>query len=155
MRKPVYAICKQQRHKSACTSLQSDQRLCCSLPGWYNTVATCYIDEISRPAAEQAGMSLNWSQTPEDRFSRDVAHLLLLSCVLHCVQFADDIICAYKVALSSLKKLSILTPHPVSFSGALTKAVILPYTQFYAHEVLKNPIQCLRRAQIFSYVIVP
>ena len=33
MRKPVYAICEQQSHKSACTSVQSDQHLCCSLPG--------------------------------------------------------------------------------------------------------------------------
>ena len=32
MRKPVRAICKQQRRRSACTSAQSDQRLCCSLP---------------------------------------------------------------------------------------------------------------------------
>ena len=27
--------------------------------------------------AEQAGLSLTWSQTPEDRFSHDVAHLFL------------------------------------------------------------------------------
>ena len=33
MRKPVFAICKQQRRRSACASAQSDQRLCCSLPG--------------------------------------------------------------------------------------------------------------------------
>ena len=36
------------------------------------------ISRISRlvvPVAEQAGLSLTWSQTPEDRFSRDVAHL--------------------------------------------------------------------------------
>ena len=33
MRKPVYAIWEQQRHRSACTSVQSDQRLCFSLPG--------------------------------------------------------------------------------------------------------------------------
>ena len=33
MRKPVYAICEQQRHRSACTSAQSDQQLCCLLPG--------------------------------------------------------------------------------------------------------------------------
>ena len=32
MRKPVYAICEQQRRRSACASAQSDQRLCCSLP---------------------------------------------------------------------------------------------------------------------------
>ena len=28
MRKPVYAICEQQRARSACTSAQSDQHLC-------------------------------------------------------------------------------------------------------------------------------
>ena len=36
MRKPVHAICKQQRRRSACISAQSDQRLCCSLPRQYN-----------------------------------------------------------------------------------------------------------------------
>ena len=33
MRKPVFAICEQQRCRSACASAQSDQHLCCSLPG--------------------------------------------------------------------------------------------------------------------------
>ena len=33
MRKPGFAICEQQRHRSACTFVQSDQHLCCSLPG--------------------------------------------------------------------------------------------------------------------------
>ena len=32
MRKPVYAICEQQRRRSACASPQSDQHPCCSLP---------------------------------------------------------------------------------------------------------------------------
>ena len=32
MRKPVYAICEQQRRRSTCASAQSDQHLCCSLP---------------------------------------------------------------------------------------------------------------------------
>ena len=31
MRKPVLAICEQQRCRSACASVQSDQHLCCSL----------------------------------------------------------------------------------------------------------------------------
>ena len=31
MRKPVLAICKQQRCRSACASAQSDQHLCCSI----------------------------------------------------------------------------------------------------------------------------
>ena len=30
-RKPVYALCEQQRRRSACASAQSDQRLCCSI----------------------------------------------------------------------------------------------------------------------------
>ena len=33
MRKPVYVICEQQRRRSACASAQSDQHLCCLLPG--------------------------------------------------------------------------------------------------------------------------
>ena len=33
MRKPVFVICEQQWRRSACASTQSDQRLCCSLPG--------------------------------------------------------------------------------------------------------------------------
>ena len=41
MRKPVNAICEQQRRRSACASAHSDKRLCCSLSGWYNT-STCY-----------------------------------------------------------------------------------------------------------------
>ena len=31
MRKPVFAVCEQQRHRSACASVQSDQGLYCSL----------------------------------------------------------------------------------------------------------------------------
>ena len=31
MRKPVYAICEQQRRRSACAFAQSDQCLCCLL----------------------------------------------------------------------------------------------------------------------------
>ena len=33
MRKPVNALCEQQRRRSACASMLSDQRLCCSMPG--------------------------------------------------------------------------------------------------------------------------
>ena len=33
MTKSVFVICEQQRRRSACASTQSDQRLCCSLPG--------------------------------------------------------------------------------------------------------------------------
>ena len=37
-RKPVIALCKQQRPRSACASTQSDQHHCCSLPRQYNTL---------------------------------------------------------------------------------------------------------------------
>ena len=37
-----YAICEQQRHRSACTSAQSDHRLCCSLPR-QNDTSSLYI----------------------------------------------------------------------------------------------------------------
>ena len=37
MRKPVFVICEQQMRRSAWASTQSDQRLCCSLPG-YNEI---------------------------------------------------------------------------------------------------------------------
>ena len=33
MRKPAFVICEQQRDISACASTQSDQRICCLLPG--------------------------------------------------------------------------------------------------------------------------
>ena len=37
MTKPAFAICEQQRCRSACASRQSDQRLCCSLLRKYST----------------------------------------------------------------------------------------------------------------------
>ena len=50
MRKPVYAICEKQRRRSASASAQSDQRLCCSLPGQYNT-STCCIKNFKALAS--------------------------------------------------------------------------------------------------------
>ena len=76
MRKPVYAIYEQQRRRSACGSAQSDQRLCFR---WLDSIISLLsISKISSlylaSVAAQAGWSLPWSQTPEDRFSRDDAH---------------------------------------------------------------------------------
>ena len=78
MRKPVYAICEQQRRRSACTSTQSDHHLCCSLPGLYNT-STCYSQNFKTLASliSWAGWFESYLvTTPEDRFSRDVAHII-------------------------------------------------------------------------------
>ena len=79
MRKPVYVIYEQQRRRSACASAQSDQRLCCSLPGWNDTY-TCYsrnFKTLASLCSLAPWFESNLVANPEDRFSRDVAHLLL------------------------------------------------------------------------------
>ena len=81
MRKPVYVICEQQRRRSVCTSAQSDQRLCCSLSGCYNT-STCYSQNFKNLAS-----LCSWTgrfesylvANSEDRFSRDVAHVYVIT----------------------------------------------------------------------------
>ena len=69
MRKPVLAICVQQRCRSACASEQSDQHLCFSL---LSIIPLVSISKISRlqlvSVAEQAGLSLPWSQTLKTGF---------------------------------------------------------------------------------------
>ena len=42
IRKHVFALWEQQRRRSACTSAQSDQHLCCSLLRQYN-ICSCYV----------------------------------------------------------------------------------------------------------------
>ena len=62
MRKPVYAICKQQRPRSACASVQSDQHLyfrCLD-----SIIPLVSLSEISSLylafIAGQAGLCLTW-----------------------------------------------------------------------------------------------
>ena len=79
MRKPVLAICEQQRTRSACASAQSDQHLCCSLLSTYNAY-TCEIQTF-KPLASLCSWAGRFEsylvRNPEDRFSRDVAHLIM------------------------------------------------------------------------------
>ena len=70
MRKPVYAICEQQRRRSACASAQSDQHFVVRcLDGVIPLVS---ISEISSfylaSVAEQAGLCLTLSKTPKTGF---------------------------------------------------------------------------------------
>ena len=60
MRKPVYAICKQQRHRSACASA----------------------------VVEQAGLSQPWSQTPKTGFL--VMWLILPSMLKSMLFYANN-----------------------------------------------------------------
>ena len=60
--KPVYAIYKQQRHRSACASAQSDQHLCFHCQD--SIIPLVSISKISSlylaSVAAQAGLSLTW-----------------------------------------------------------------------------------------------
>ena len=81
MRKPVLAICEQQRCRSACSYVESDQHLCCSLSRLYDSIIPILAkSKISRlqlaSEAEQAGSSLIWLHTSEDRFSHDSSFLI-------------------------------------------------------------------------------
>ena len=79
MRKPVYVICEQQRHRSACAEAQADQRLYCSLLGQYNTLSL-YIRNF-KPVPCFFGCAGRFESyligNLEDRFSRDVTHFIL------------------------------------------------------------------------------
>ena len=77
MRKPVFAICEQQRHRSACASAQSDQ--CLKVVRCLDSII--YILAISKfsrlwlaSVAGQAGLCRTCSQT-QDRFFLDGAHI--------------------------------------------------------------------------------
>ena len=70
MRKPVYAICEQQRCRSACASAQSDQHLVVRCLD--SIIPLVSISEISSlylaAVAEQAGLCLTWWQIPKTGF---------------------------------------------------------------------------------------
>ena len=70
MTKPVYAICEQQRCRSACASVQSDRRLCFRCLD--TIILLVSISEISSfylaSVAAQAGLSVTWSETPKTGF---------------------------------------------------------------------------------------
>ena len=74
MKNPVFVICEQQRHRSACASAQSDQRLCYSLPRQYN-ISFFYIKNF-KPLVSLCGCA-GWfeSNLVVHRFSRDKAQI--------------------------------------------------------------------------------
>ena len=61
MTKLAFAICQQQRHRSA----QSDQRFCCLL---LSVLAKSKFQDSSLSVTEHAGLSLTWSKTPKTGF---------------------------------------------------------------------------------------
>ena len=80
MRKPVYAICEQQRFRSDCASTQSGQHF--FVHCFDSLIPIVAKPKVSIPSlvsvAEQSGLSLTWSHTTEDRFSRNEAQIKLV-----------------------------------------------------------------------------
>ena len=78
IRKPVYAICEQQRCRPAYAFAQSDQRRCCSLPRQSNT--TSFYIQNFKPLASFCGWAGRFEsylvEKPQDRFYHDVAQFI-------------------------------------------------------------------------------
>ena len=73
----LYVICEKQRRRSACASVQSDQRLYCRLPRQYNT-SSCYSQNFKTLASVclWAGRFVSHLvANPEDRFSCGAAQI--------------------------------------------------------------------------------
>ena len=69
-RKPVFGVCEQQRHRSACAFAQTDQRLRYSVPEMYHIkLASSEISPFQLVSvAEETGSSLALSETPKKGF---------------------------------------------------------------------------------------
>ena len=92
MRKPVYAICEQQRRRSACASAQSDQGLSYSLPRQYNA-SSFYIQNF-KPLASFYGCTGRFEPylvaNPENRFSLDIAQIMVNQMILHSISLWEN-----------------------------------------------------------------
>ena len=60
-KKSVFAVCKEQMHRQACASAQSDQHMCCSF--------------IGKSMLFHVGLNLTLSETPKTGFSWVAAHI--------------------------------------------------------------------------------
>ena len=95
MRKPVLAICEQQRCSSNCAGAQSDQHICCSLLRLYN-IYTCQIQIFKTLAC--LCCSAGWFESylvgnTEGRFSRDEAHSIKRAFILALLSLTTCRIC--------------------------------------------------------------
>ena len=82
MRKPILALCEQQRRRSACTSTFVVRCLDGIIPlVSVSKISSLYLASV----AAQAGLSLPWSQTPKTGF------LIYISCFV--ISFQNDAPC--------------------------------------------------------------
>ena len=132
MRKPAFAICEQQRHRSACASAQSDQHLCCSLPRQYNN--SCFYTQNFKPLSSFCGCAGQFESilvtNPEGRFSRDEAqsHNWGQFTCSHCSWADLDFLkCTYEPPHENTNKVTVrprktqisLSTHPVWSESSL------------------------------------
>ena len=81
MRKRVLCHMRTTKAQITCASAQSDQRLFVRcLDSVMSLVSVTKISNFMLASvAEQAGLSLTWSETPEDTFSHDEAQLMKMN----------------------------------------------------------------------------
>ena len=77
-RKSVFGVSKQQRHRPACSSMQSEQHLCYSLIGKYILTCRSNFNFIAISVAEQPGLSLALSEFLKTGFVATRPILLLM-----------------------------------------------------------------------------
>ena len=73
-----YVICEQQRRRSACTSAQSDQRLCCSLPRQFNVSSFC--NQNFKPHASFCSWAGQFESDLVGTSRRHETHLVVCLC---------------------------------------------------------------------------
>ena len=82
MSNPVYAICEQQRCRSACASAQSDHRLFFRCLDSIIPLTTSFYMLNFKSLAIFCGCAVRFESTlvanPEDRFSRDEAQMIII-----------------------------------------------------------------------------
>ena len=72
-----YVIYEQQRRRSPCADSLISTFVVCCLDSVMSLVSVTKISSLMlATAAEQASLSLTWSETPEDMFSHDEAQLI-------------------------------------------------------------------------------
>ena len=78
MRKPTFCICKNKDADQLRGNHEADQRLCFL---YINTIPILPKSEISSlsssSVAAKPGLCRTWSETPEDQFSHNEAHILM------------------------------------------------------------------------------
>ena len=102
MRKLAFAICEHQTKRSACASAQSDQGFCYPLLRQDNT-SSFYIQNF-KPLASFCCCAGQFESylvgNPEDRFSRDEAHIFCTDFSLCYINVSDgydiDWTCPYR-----------------------------------------------------------